>query len=291
MKFLPFAIAAVTPFDKEGDFDVTSVPGLIRYYIDVAKAPGLLICGSTGEQHVLSIPERLELYRVARDAAGPDYPLYAGVSGLRTKDAIVLAKGAAENNYQAIMLGFSPYRIPLQEQALEYARAVCSVVPETFVFVYNNPKRTGFDLEANTFVKMVEAIPNIYGIKEVDASHVPAILEKTNRKVEIISGFDVSLVGDFKLGYSTLTSIAANIFPKKLSAIMQHMAAGRDDLALTEMVSVREAMTFMTLNSILPCIKYILRKRGVSAGYAPLPLCDPPEAVCQQLDAFVEESA
>lgn len=54
MKFLPFSIAAVTPFDKEGNFDISSVPGLIRYYIEDAKAPGLLISGSTGDQHVLT---------------------------------------------------------------------------------------------------------------------------------------------------------------------------------------------------------------------------------------------
>lgn len=238
----------------------------------------------------MSIDERLELYSAARIAAGPDYPLYAGVSAMRTKDAISLAKGAADNNYQAIMLGFPPYRIPLQENVLEYAKAVCSVVPETSVFVYNNPKRTGFDLKVETFLEMVRLVPNIYGIKEAgDYSNVLKILDNTERDVEIISGFDVSVVRDFKLGYSTLTSIAANVFPKRMSIVMKYVATGDDNLASSEMVKVAEAMQFFTNHGMIPCIKYILRKRGVPAGYSPLPLCDPPAAICEQLDAFVEE--
>eukprot|EP01051_Picozoa_sp_SAG22_P038474 SAG22_NODE_19749_length_272_cov_0.583815_1_plen_90_part_11 len=83
----------VTPFTRGGDFAPQDVAAVVRHY--AASAPGLLVCGSTGEQHCLSVAERAELYRLCRAAApAPEYPLYAGVAAFTTRDAVVLAKAA-----------------------------------------------------------------------------------------------------------------------------------------------------------------------------------------------------
>lgn len=226
---------------------------------------------------------------MVREAAGPDFPLYAGVSAFRTKDAIKLAKAAADNHYQAIMLGFPPYRIPLQSQALAYAKDVCAAVPDTCVFAYNCPQCTGFDLAVDTFVEMVSQIPNIHGIKEVgNSSSVPAILEKTPRPVTALTGFDLCIVPQFKMGYSCITSMAANVFPETMRKIVDSVKSGDYESALSELATVEQAMTLIEKNSFSPCVKYILRKRGVPAGFSPLPLCEPSADVLKQLDGFVD---
>ena len=71
-------------------------------------APGLLLTGSTGEQHCLCLEERCDLRQQARSATGHDVTLYAGVAAMKTKHAVTLALGAAAANMDAIILGFTP---------------------------------------------------------------------------------------------------------------------------------------------------------------------------------------
>ena len=107
LAFLPYSVAMVTPFDEHGDFHPASVAPLVQHLV-AAGAPGLLISGSTGEQHCLSIEERCSLYQLCRDAAGPEIALYAGVASFKTKYSVTLAQAAAKAGCNAIMLGFTP---------------------------------------------------------------------------------------------------------------------------------------------------------------------------------------
>lgn len=287
-KFLPFTIAAVTPFTEQGDFDPKSVPGLILYLVKEANAPGLLICGSTGEQHIMSIEDRLELYSIVRNTVGSDYPLYAGVAAFTTKDAIRLAKGAEKNRYQAIMLGFPPYRIPTQKEAIEYVIDVCKAIPSTPVFLYNNPKRTGFDLSVESLINIVNQVANVEGLKQAgNRSDVPLAMQQLTREIQFLSGFDATIVKDFQMGYSAVTSIAANIYPKETAELIRWIQNGEKGKKIEELQTlIRDAITFVGENGTLPCLKYILRKRGASAGFCPPPLKDPSMDVKLSLDKY-----
>lgn len=63
-----------------------------------------------GEQHCLTVPERKQLYQLARAAAPRPFPIYTGVAAFRTKDAVELAQAAQAAGATGIMLGFPPYR-------------------------------------------------------------------------------------------------------------------------------------------------------------------------------------
>ncbi|CUM50200.1 uncharacterized protein AC631_00155 [Debaryomyces fabryi] len=287
-KFLPFTIAAVTPFTEQGDFDPKSVPGLIQYLVKEANAPGLLICGSTGEQHIMSIEDRLELYSSVRNTVGTNYPLYAGVAAFTTKDAIRLAKGAEKDGYQAVMLGFPPYRIPTQKEAIEYVIDVCKAIPSTLVFLYNNPKRTGFNLSVESLVNIVNQVPNVEGLKQAgNRADVPLAILQLSRKIQFLSGFDATIVEDFQMGYSAITSIAGNIFPNQTAELIHWIENGEKGNKIEERQTlIRDAITFVGENGALPCLKYILRKRGVSAGFCPPPLKDPSTDLALSLDKY-----
>ena len=195
--FIPYCVAMVTPFDEEGDFSPDAVVApLVAYMVGVA--PGLLVCGSTGEQHCLSIAERTELYQKTRLAAGPDFPIYVGVSAFKTKDAVVLAQGALAAAATGIMLGFPPYRIPSQAMAEQYVRAVASATPLP-IFLYNNPRRTGFDLAPDTAARLVRDLPTVLGLKEAgppeNVKAVQALLADQPGAIAFFSGSDARCVG------------------------------------------------------------------------------------------------
>src|SRR4051812_37654213 len=106
--FIPFSVAMITPFSINGELNLKAIPSLVNYYKE-HDVPALLISGTTGEQHSMTIDERSSLFRAAKKEAGDDLRLYGGVAAVQTKDAIKLAISAEEAGMDAIMLGFPPY--------------------------------------------------------------------------------------------------------------------------------------------------------------------------------------
>lgn len=288
-RYLPYTIAMVTPFTKEGHFDVKAVPTLVNYMVNGLKAPGLLVCGSTGEQHVLTINERIDLLRITRASVSNDYQLYAGVASFKTSDSMMLAKVAEEEGYQAVMLGFPPYRLPTQREAADYVNEICKLIPDTSVFLYNNPRRTGFSLDVDTLMDLVKKNPNIHGIKEAGSKDsIPHLKSVLGDSLEIMSGSDASIISDIQLGYSGTTSILANVFPEKVSALVDAAITGNISQSILQtQKEVAQLASFFSQHGTLSCIKYILRKRNVSAGFCASPLKDPPSDIQALLDKYV----
>ncbi|KAJ2957184.1 hypothetical protein NQZ79_g7074 [Umbelopsis isabellina] len=273
--FLPYSIAIVTPFTEEGRFNIAAVPSLVNYYKKFA--PALLVCGSTGEQHCLTILERKQLYHTAREVAGPNYPLYAGVAGFRTADAVELAESALSDNYNGIMLGFPPYRKISQREAYAYVKEVADATPLP-IFLYNNPPRTGFALAPKTFIKIAKNMPTVQGIKEAgDANNVNLVKSHLPDNISYLTGSDMTIVEAFtEQGYTGITSIMAGVYPLEMKKVYDLLVSGKTDEAKKILEDVIEpGYDLLQDTGFLPSIKYILRKRGIKAGWCPPPMMDP----------------
>jgi 4-hydroxy-tetrahydrodipicolinate synthase len=282
--FLPYAIAMVTPFTQEGRFNIASVPSVVDYYKKLA--PALLVCGSTGEQHCLTILERKQLYHTVREVAGPNYPLYAGVAAFKTADAIELAESALKDNYNGIMLGFPPYRKINQREAESYVRDVAAATPLP-IFLYNNPPRTGFALAPDTFVKLAKTVPTVQGIKEAgDVENVNMVKPQLPDNISYLTGSDLDIVDAFtERGYTSITAIIAAVYPKEMKMAYDLIVSGKiDDAKSIVEERVRPGFELLQKTGFLPSIKYVLRKRGVNAGWCPPPMMDPTKEDMKNLD-------
>ncbi|ASS62147.1 4-hydroxy-tetrahydrodipicolinate synthase [Bacillus velezensis] len=80
----------------------------------------LLICGTTGEQHSLSMDERLQIIEYVNQRKFEDVELKFGVSAVRTSDAVKLMKHIEKTNIDSVRIGFPPYIRPTQQQAVYY---------------------------------------------------------------------------------------------------------------------------------------------------------------------------
>lgn len=286
--FVPYSIAMVTPFTEEGRFNIAAVTSVVEYYKKFA--PALLICGSTGEQHCLTILERKQLYHTAREVAGPNYTLYAGVSGFRTADAVELAESALADKFDGIMLGFPPYRRITQREAYEYVKEVADATPLP-IFLYNNPPRTGFDLLPNTFVKIVKNMPTVQGLKEAgDPDNVNMVKSHLPDNISYLTGSDMDIVAAFtEQGYTGITSIMAGVYPLEMKKVFDLLQDGKKDEAQKIMKDIIEPGSDVMVDSgFLPCLKYILRKRGVNAGWCPPPMMDPKMDDMDDLDEIFD---
>ncbi|CEP18504.1 hypothetical protein [Parasitella parasitica] len=293
-KFLDYSVAMVTPFTIDGDFDANAVPALTKYYIEGANVPGLLISGSTGEQHCLTISERKELYALVAKSSPRNYPLYAGIATFKTKDAVELAQAAEMSGYSGIMLGVPPYRLPTQRELFSYVEDVANAT-KLPIFLYNNPRRNTVQVEPRTYAKLVKTVKNsnLYGIKETgNVANVKKIKEllgdEATEKQSFFTGNDEMYVDLYtNHGFTGITSIAGVLFPGDMTRTNTYLQNGEVDKAEEIMKTLLPKIQIMQKAGFLQSLKYILRKRGAPAGYCPAPLLDPTDEDKKLLDALI----
>lgn len=117
-----------------------------------------------------------------------DFEIIFGVASIRLKDAESLMNIiATKPKISAVMLGFPPYLLPTQQESQYYVEKLADLTTKDII-LYNNPKRTGFDLEIMT-CKSLFSLKNIIGIKEAGDENKIANL------LSIINIFIFMLVG------------------------------------------------------------------------------------------------
>ncbi|MBC8080456.1 MAG: dihydrodipicolinate synthase family protein [Gorillibacterium sp.] len=269
--FLPYSVAMVTPFDQGGAIDETGIKELINYYRGNG-VPALLISGSTGEQHSMTIPEKVKLYHEVKHEVQSDLLVYGGVASFLTKDAVILAHEAEKANLDAMMVGFPPYLRITQSEAYQYVSAICSS-SKLPIMLYNNPLRTGFNLEHSTLIRMANDFPQIVALKEAgNPDRVMQVKAALGHDFLVLSGSDATILDDIKKGYDGITSVAGNIYPHEIKHIMQLIQANNHEQASAEVSKLKVSIEMIIQLGAIKTIKHILMNNGIAAGYCREPL-------------------
>ncbi|WP_437132083.1 dihydrodipicolinate synthase family protein [Bacillus atrophaeus] len=269
--FVPFSIAMITPFSENGELYLEGIPSLIDYY-KKHDVPALLISGSTGEQHSMTIEERTSLFHAVKKETKNDLLLYGGVAAVQTKDAMALAISAEEAELDAIMLGFPPYVRINQQEAFSYVERICSVT-NLPIMIYNNPVRTGFNLQVETLITLAMTFPQIVAFKEAgNSNNVPIVKKQLGAEFNVLSGFDLKIFEDAKLGFDGITSVLGNIFPVEIQKIIKAVQSGKEEEGKKHLTEISPYMNSIIEMGTLRPIKYLLEKQNIQAGVCREPL-------------------
>ncbi|MHA7766774.1 dihydrodipicolinate synthase family protein [Bacillus atrophaeus] len=269
--FVPFSIAMITPFSENGELYLKGIPSLIDYY-KKHDVPALLISGSTGEQHSMTIEERTSLFHAVKKETKNDLLLYGGVAAVQTKDAMALAISAEEAELDAIMLGFPPYVRINQQEAFSYVERICSVT-NLPIMIYNNPVRTGFNLQVETLITLAMTFPQIVAFKEAgNSNNVPIVKKQLGAQFNVLSGFDLKIFEDAKLGFDGITSVLGNIFPVEIQKIIKAVQSGIEEEGKKHLTEISPYMNSILEMGTLRPIKYLLEKQNIQAGVCREPL-------------------
>jgi 4-hydroxy-2-oxoglutarate aldolase len=215
---------------------------------------GYVVMGSNGESVFLTREEKLKLVEATKKFASPDKHIIAGTGSDSIKETISLSnESVARGADFLLILTPSFYKSEMKHEAfIKYFTAVADAV-KIPVIIYNVPKFTGVDIEAETVAKLSEH-PNIVGIKNSS--------ENVRQNNEFISytdkGFAV-IVGTASMLYSGFTSGAvggilalANIAPGECMEIQK----------LIEKGNLKDALTLQ--NRMIPVNKAVTAKYGVA---------------------------
>lgn len=238
--------ALVTPFRADGALDLDALAAHVSWLLSRDGAPGLMVCGTTGESALLEPDEVIAVVRGAVAAAAGAVPVIAHVGRPATAATIRLGERALEAGADAIS-AVVPYYFPLSaEQIRAHYEALLDAFPDAPVLAYNIPGHTGNDLAAEDLGALLEH--GLAGLKDSTKSlerHEAYIAAAQGRDVALLSGSDTLLAAARRAGGNGSITAMANVRPELVAAV--HAAADAGDweaaeAAQRELEEAREAM-------------------------------------------------
>lgn len=220
--FKGLATALVTPF-VDGEVDWKAFRNLVRRQVE-AGVDFLVPLGSTAETPCLTDAEKVKILEIAREESN-GLPIVAG-AGSNSLTATVhnmrLLDGHGADAY-LIVVPF--YNKPTQEGLYQYFKAVAEETDRQ-VILYNVPGRTGTNMKPETTLRLAE-IPNVTAVKEAsgDIAQIIDIKRQAPEGFTVLSGNDDQTLPLMACGADGVISVASNVAPKQMKALIRAVAA------------------------------------------------------------------
>ncbi|XZE43012.1 4-hydroxy-tetrahydrodipicolinate synthase [Pirellulaceae bacterium SH467] len=227
--FAGVGVAIVTPF-RDGKLDVETLKQQIEYQI--ASGTNFLVpVGTTGESPTLSHDEHERVIGEVIQLSAGRCKVMAGTGSNCTSEALRLTRRAAKEGADASLQVAPYYNKPTQRGFYEHFKAIAEDIGIQHC-VYNIPGRSAKNIEPETIAKLAE-LPNITMVKEATGSldQCSQILNTTN--LTVLSGDDSLTLPMMSIGAEGVISVAGNIVPKDMIALVQAALAGDFDRAKT----------------------------------------------------------
>ena len=279
--------ALVTPF-RHGEIDVAAFEKLIETQI-AAGISGIVAVGTTGESPTLSHEERQELIRLSIVTAKKRCLVLAGTGSNATQHAVADTKMAEKLGADGALLVAPYYNKPSQEGLFHHFKAIAAATSLPIV-LYNIPGRCGVDLAPDTVTRLSKECRNIVSIKEASGSveRISELRARLPDSFTILSGDDSLTLPFMSVGAVGVVSVASNLFPGEVCALVRAYECGDSKLAFNlhrKMFSLFKDL-FIEPNPVP--VKTALAWRGAMSSEVRLPLCEMSDANQEQLRRTLE---
>ena len=262
--------ALVTPFSR-GAVDFDKLRELVEFQI-AGGVDGIVPVGTTGESPTLSFEEHMTVIETVIETAKKRCQIVAGTGANSTSEAIELTKHAKAAGADATLQVTPYYNKPTQEGLYRHFSTVADQAGLPVV-LYNVPGRSGVPIAVETIARLSKN-PLIVSVKEAGGSveRVSAILDLCD--ITVLSGDDMLTVPMMAVGATGIISVASNIIPAELKAMVSAYAAGNVNKAM-ELHKKYYCLfrdLFVETNPIP--IKTAMAMKGMIAEEFRLPLCE-----------------
>ncbi len=276
--------ALVTPFCG-GKVDYAKLRELVEMQI-AGNVAGIVPVGTTGESPTLNYKEHSEVIRTVIEQAAGRCQIIAGTGANCTAEAITLTKEAKLAGADATLQVTPYYNKPTQEGLYRHFSAVADEggLP---VVLYHVPGRSGVGIAESTVARLA-ANPMVVAIKEAGGSvdRVSAIKDLCD--ITVLSGDDSLAIPMMSVGATGVISVASNIIPSEMSAMIKAFADG--DVAKAQELHARFYSffrdQFIETNPIP--IKAAMAMTGLIEEEYRLPLCEMSAANREKLAATMK---
>jgi 4-hydroxy-tetrahydrodipicolinate synthase len=218
--------ALVTPF-RNDKVDEKAFTQLLEEQV-AADIDGVIPVGTTGESATLTTEEHLQVIELAVKVIKGRTKVIAGTGSNNTAEAIYYTKEAEKAGADGVLIVAPYYNKPTQAGVFaHYAKlAECTKLPIT---AYSIPGRCGIEIAVDTMASLVAKFSNIVAIKESGGSieRFSQLRQALPDNVSILSGDDSMTLPALAVGAVGVVSVATNLIPKEVSAMVHAFLAGR----------------------------------------------------------------
>ena len=269
-------VALVTPLSEDGEVDYDALKHLIDWHINQGT-DGIVSVGTTGESATLNIKEHVDVIEFTVKHANNKLPVIAGTGANSTDEAIELSEEARLKGADYALLVTPYYNKPNQKGLIAHYEKIADS-SQIKQILYNVPMRTACDLLPES-VEILSEHSNIVGIKEAvdDEQRIEELINISNScsgNFSIFSGDDPTFMNSLNIGAHGVISVAANVIPKSISKICQHIRENEKDSA--DALNLQNANLYRLLfveSNPIP-VKWMLYKMGLIKQFIRLPLIE-----------------
>lgn len=281
--------ALVTPF-QDGALDLPALEKLIEGQI-ADGITGVVAVGTTGESPTLSQDEREQVIRITLEVAKGRCQVLAGTGSNSTRAAVEATQAAEKMGVDGMLVVAPYYNKPSQEGLFRHFRAIAQATASPLM-LYNIPGRCAVDIRPETVERLAIGCRNIVSIKEASGSveRVSDLRARLPEAFTILSGDDSLTLPFLAVGAVGVVSVASNLFPAEVCALVQAFRSG--DVKTAREMHLKMLAVFKDLfiePNPVPT-KTALAWRGEMSAECRLPLCEMTEENAARLrttlDAF-----
>ena len=261
--------AMITPCSAPGTPDPAGMR-LLAHTLTARGCHGLFVIGSTGELPLIDEDLRRELVAAAREGAGADAKIYAGVSGFGVKQSVRYACNAGEDGADVAIV-MAPFFLKSSQAGLcQYISGIADASPIP-VGIYNHFRMPSI-FEEETVVRLA-GHPNIVALKDTSAepSRVVKLTESLKElSFSVLQGREPFILDSLKAGADGCVSALANIAPEFHRKLYDAVQQGNLDKARTyqeRLDSIGRIFILDEVKTSFASFAYALRKIAQLRGW------------------------
>lgn len=212
-------VPLITPFHDDETIDFPSYKKVIDFVIE-GGVHGLLVGGTTGEYHVMSLEERKSLIKAGCEYAAGRVPVMAGVGCFTAKETIELANYAAECGAEWGLV-LPPYYHHTSEEGVKAFFKEIAANSKVGIVIYNYPGATNVEFTPEAIYELSQE-KNIVSVKEsADFGHLCKVvaLTKDVENFTVFTGEEHFIMPTFAVGGQGAFGILINLLPKEIVGI------------------------------------------------------------------------
>src|SRR5438270_3513556 len=267
-------VTALVPPVRNGAIDAAAFEKLIESQI-AAGITGIVAVGTTGESPTLSSDEREQVIRLAVTIAQKRCKVLAGTGSNSTQHAITDTQTAEKIGVDGALLVAPYYNKPSQEGLFRHFKTIANATSLP-IMLYNIPGRCGVDIGPDTVVRLAGECRNIVSIKEASGSveRVSELRQRLPNEFTILSGDDSLTLPFMAVGAAGVVSVASNLFPAEVCALVRAFESGDFKSAATLHRKLLPLFKDLFIEPNPVPVKTALGWRGAMLGEVRLPLCE-----------------
>jgi 4-hydroxy-tetrahydrodipicolinate synthase len=237
MSFAPkgLIVPLITPFHEDESIDYQAYQEVIDFQIE-SGIHGLLVGGTTGEYHVMSIEERKSLIKAGCEYAAGRVPVMAGVGCATAEETIELANYAGECGAEWGLV-LPPYYHQTSEEGIREFYKEIAANSNVGIVIYNYPPATNVCLSPELIYELSQ-VENIVSVKEsADFGHLCQVLALTKdvANFTVFTGEEPFILPSLTIGGQGAFGILINLLPKEMVELYELTVEKKDLSAAREL--------------------------------------------------------